>query len=333
MSTPSARSTLSMPGLERHDDSLVFFDLVVDVALERADDRGEAVVQLGGVADAAGDDQRRARLVDQDRVDLVDDAVAVAALNLGVEPGRHVVAQVVEAQLVVGAVGDVGGVVATLLLGPVFEAGDDQSDVEPHALVDAAHPLGVAAGQVVVDGDEVDALAAERVEVGRERGDEGLALAGLHLGDPAEVERRATHQLDVEVALADHPSAASRMTANDSTRMSSRVAPLSSRWRNSTVLPAARRRTTPASRRSRALMSGTIACRAFTSCPLRRGGCDRECSCGRKAYRWVIGRSVAPLAPLRSVALSSSHTLLVGLAYWLPLLGGEAAGRIQRPSH
>ena len=40
-------------GLERHDDALVLFDLVVDVALERAHDRGEAVVQLGGVGDAA----------------------------------------------------------------------------------------------------------------------------------------------------------------------------------------------------------------------------------------------------------------------------------------
>ena len=66
-----------------------------------------------------------------------------------------------------------------------------------------AHPLGVALGEVVVDGDEVHALAGERVEVERQRGDEGLALTGLHLGDPAEVQRRAAHHLDVEVALAE----------------------------------------------------------------------------------------------------------------------------------
>ena len=72
--------------------------------------------------------------------------------------------------------------------------------------MDAAHPLGVEPGQVVVDRDEVDALAAEPVEVDRQRGDEGLALAGLHLGDPAEVQRGAAHQLHVEVALADHPA-------------------------------------------------------------------------------------------------------------------------------
>ena len=34
-------------------------------------------------------------------------------------------------------------------------------------------------------------------------GDQGLALTGLHLGDVAEVQRRAAHDLDVEVALAE----------------------------------------------------------------------------------------------------------------------------------
>ena len=49
-------------------------------------------------------------------------------------------------------------------------------------------------------------LPDERVEVGRQCRHEGLALAGLHLGDPTEVECRPTHQLHVEVTLADHPS-------------------------------------------------------------------------------------------------------------------------------
>ena len=194
-----------MPVVERDDDALVLLDLVVDVALQRADDRGEAVVQLGGVGDPAGDDQRGAGLVDEDRVDLVDDGVVVAALGLVVELGRHVVAQVVEAELVVRAVGDVGGVLRALLGRRGLEPGDDQADLEPQEPVDAAHPLGVAPGQVVVDGDEVHALAGEPVEVGGQGRHEGLALAGLHLGDPAEVQRRAAHQLDVEVALPDDP--------------------------------------------------------------------------------------------------------------------------------
>ena len=77
------------------------------------------------------------------------------------------------------------------------------ADGQPEEAVHPAHPLGVALGEVVVDRDDVDALAGERVEVGRQRRDEGLALTGLHLGDVAEVQRGAAHDLDVVVALAE----------------------------------------------------------------------------------------------------------------------------------
>ena len=65
-------------------------------------------------------------------------------------------------------------------------------------LVHGARPLGVALGEVVVDRDEVHARPRQRVEVERLRGDERLALAGLHLGDVALVEDDAAHHLDLE---------------------------------------------------------------------------------------------------------------------------------------
>jgi len=55
----------------------------------------------------------------------------------------------------------------------------------------------------------VDALAGQRVEVRRKGRDEGLALTGLHLGDVPQVQRRPTHELDVEVTLTE--GAASRL--------------------------------------------------------------------------------------------------------------------------
>ena len=74
---------------------------------------------------------------------------------------------------------------------------------EPEEAVDLAHPLGVAAGEVVVDRDDVDALAGERVEVDRQGRDEGLAFAGPHLGDRALVQHHAADELDVEMPLAE----------------------------------------------------------------------------------------------------------------------------------
>ena len=68
-----------------------------------------------------------------------------------------------------------------------------------------AHPLAVTSGEIVVDRHHVHALAGQCVEVGRQDAGQRLALAGLHLGDVAEVQRRATHDLHVEVALGQHP--------------------------------------------------------------------------------------------------------------------------------
>ena len=83
---------------------------------------------------------------------------------------------------------------------------EDDADVEAEEAVHPAHPLGVAAGQVVVDGHDVHAVAGQRVQVDRQRRDQRLALAGAHLGDVAHVQRGTAHDLDVEVPLAEGPS-------------------------------------------------------------------------------------------------------------------------------
>jgi hypothetical protein len=67
-----------------------------------------------------------------------------------------------------------------------------------------AHPRRVAARQVIVDRDHVHALAFERVEVRRQRGDQRLAFAGAHFGDLAQVQHHAADQLHVVMAHAEH---------------------------------------------------------------------------------------------------------------------------------
>ena len=67
------------------------------------------------------------------------------------------------------------------------------------------HPFAVAAGQVVVDRDDVDALALQGVEIGRQRGHQGLAFAGDHFGDLAAVQHDAAEDLHVEVPHPQHP--------------------------------------------------------------------------------------------------------------------------------
>ncbi len=164
---------------------------------------GEGVIDLGRLFRPTGDDQRRPRLVDEDVVDLVHDREIVAALDAVLERVGHVVAQVVEAELGVGPVGDVAGVfdLPRVVVVEVLEGGD----ADPERLVDRRHPFRVAPGQVVVDGDDVDAVAGQRVEEHRQGRGQGLALAGPHLRDRAVVENHAADQLHVVVALTGRP--------------------------------------------------------------------------------------------------------------------------------
>ena len=137
----------------------------------------------------------------------------------------HVVTQVVKAELVVGAVGDVSVVLLAALRRLLL--GDDAADVHAEETVDTAHQLALVAGEVVVDGDHVHALAFESVQIGGQGGDQGLAFTGLHFGDVAPVQGSTAHELHVEVTLAKVRLETSRTVANASGMISSRLLPFS----------------------------------------------------------------------------------------------------------
>ena len=110
-----------------------------DLLFEPRDEIVRHLVELGRLLALAGDDQRRSCLIDQNGVDLVDDGKGMSALDHFLFINRHIVAQVVEAQLVVGAVGDVRGIGgAPLGRGEVV---DNQTHRKPQEAVDLAHPL------------------------------------------------------------------------------------------------------------------------------------------------------------------------------------------------
>ena len=67
-------------------------------------------VELDVVICLAGNNQRRTRFVDQNGVHFVDNGKVQFALNFVVLVGNHIVAQVVEAEFVVGTVSNVGAV-------------------------------------------------------------------------------------------------------------------------------------------------------------------------------------------------------------------------------
>ena len=178
------------------DDAFFF----LDVLLEARNQLVDLLIELGAVFGLAGDDQRGTCFVDQDRVDFIDDREVEFALVLFLEAERHVVAQVVEAELVVSAVGNIGGIGGALFFRRLERR--DDTDGEAEEFIQRTHPVGVAAGQVVVDGDHVYTLAGQCVEVHRQGCHQRLAFTGAHFGDTPFVQGHAADQLHVEVAHA-----------------------------------------------------------------------------------------------------------------------------------
>ena len=134
----------------------------------------------------------------------------------------HVVAQIVKAELIVRAVGDIGSIGGAALVR--LEIVDDEADREAEEAIDLPHPFRVALGQIVVDRDDVHALSRQGIEIGRQDGDQRFALAGLHLRDAALMQHDAADELH---AVRPHAEYAVRRLAADgaSGRRSSRSSP------------------------------------------------------------------------------------------------------------
>ena len=137
---------------------------------------------FGHLAHRAGDDERGTGIINEDGIYLVHHGVVMGALHFFLLVAHHIVAEVVEAKLVVGAVGDVAAVGAYAALGVglvlVYAVYRQHQEFK-----DRAYPLGVAAGQVIVDGDDVHALAGEGIQVSGQRCDQGFPFAGSHFRD------------------------------------------------------------------------------------------------------------------------------------------------------
>ena len=94
----------------------------------------------------------------------------------------HIVAQIVETELIVRTEGDIAGVSLAAIFG-VRLGLVDTSHCESMELIEGPHPLGVTLGEVIIDRNDMDTLSGEGVEEHRESSHEGLTLTGGHLGD------------------------------------------------------------------------------------------------------------------------------------------------------
>ena len=93
--------------LLKHHSPGFLVDLVILFADQPGDEFIDLVVLVGRLLGRTTDDQRRTGLIDENRVHFVNNRVTVSRLNTVLLRIFHVVTKVIEAKLVVGAVGHI----------------------------------------------------------------------------------------------------------------------------------------------------------------------------------------------------------------------------------
>ena len=151
------------------------------------------LIELGGLAGLTGNDQRRSGLIDQDGVHLIDDTEVQTSEHLLLLINGHVVAEIVEAQLVVGHIGDVAAVGSLSLLGGHLV--QDNADLQSQELMHLTHPLRISLCQIVVDSNDMNALSLQRIQISRTGGNQGLTFTGTHLCDTSLMQHDAADEL------------------------------------------------------------------------------------------------------------------------------------------
>ena len=162
-------------------------------ALQLARQHVTYLIQFGGLAALAGNDKRRPGLINQHRVNLIDDGVIQVAKDQLFLIDSHVVTQIVKPQLIVGNICDIARICfLTLLTGHVIE---NNAHGQSQETVHLAHPLSITLCQIIVDRYNLHTLAAQRVQVGRTGGYQRLAFTSTHLSYTALVKHDAANEL------------------------------------------------------------------------------------------------------------------------------------------
>ena len=181
---------------------LLLINRVVRALLEPSHSTGHHGVHIRGLLTGTRDDQRGTGLIHQNGIHLVHDGKVQFPLHHLVFIDDHVVAEIVKAKLIVGTESDIAAI-GVLALREVHIMGN-QAHRKAQELIEPAHPLAVAAGQIVVHRHHVDALASKGVQINCQSCHQGLAFTGAHLGNAALMQAHAANHLHIKVTHAQH---------------------------------------------------------------------------------------------------------------------------------
>ncbi len=112
----------------------------------------------------------------------------------------HIVAQIVEAEFVVGSICDITGILLlTFLVGEIMH---NATGAEAQKLIDRTHPGGITPGEIIVHRYNVNSIPSQCVQVNRKSGHQRLAFAGFHFRNVPVMQNHAANKLHIEMTLA-----------------------------------------------------------------------------------------------------------------------------------
>ena len=183
---------------------MLFIQRVINIEDQLRNDFVDAVIFVRGFFRRPGNNQRRARFVNQNRVHFVHNREVMPALHAILQIVLHVVAQIIEAELVVGAKSDVRAIRRPPL--HVIQIVNDHAHGQPQHLVNRPHPFRVPPRQIIVHRHNVNALSRQRVQVRRQRRHQRLSFTRLHLRDFSLMQYDSADKLNVEMPHSQRPS-------------------------------------------------------------------------------------------------------------------------------
>jgi len=141
-----------------------------------------------------GNNQRRTCIVNQDRVDLIDNGIIMLTLYQVFGAYCHIVTQIIEAEFVIGTkcnvchISTAAGFRVGLMLVNAIHAQTMEHIKRPH-------PFRVTLSQVIIYGYDMHTVSGQRIEEYRKRSHQSLTFTCCHFGNLALMQYHTTEKL------------------------------------------------------------------------------------------------------------------------------------------
>ncbi len=153
-------------------------------------------VKVGSRLSGARNNQRCSRLVNENGIHLVHNGKYMPALRHLLLIYDHVIPQIIESELIVGSIGNIGTVSFLFLRRglPMYH----QSRGQAHKGIYTPHFFRTHTRQIIIDGYNMYTFSRQSVEISRKRCNQGFTFSRFHLGNTALVQYDTAQKLNME---------------------------------------------------------------------------------------------------------------------------------------